>query len=64
MEVGITTKGESHKTSARDFPTPRNLGSTAATQVSEGNSGRVKALEQKVMDLKIVNRGKDYFIEQ
>ena len=24
----------------------------------------MKALEQEVMDLKIVNRGKDYFIEQ
>ena len=27
-------------------------------------SGQVKALEQEVMDLKIVNRGKDYFIDQ
>lgn len=31
---------------------------------SEKDSGQVKALEQEVMDLKIVNRGKDYFIDQ
>lgn len=28
------------------------------------DTGRAKALEQEVMDLKITNRGKDYFIEQ
>ena len=31
---------------------------------SEGNSDRLKTLDREVMDLKIVNRGKDYFIEQ
>lgn len=31
---------------------------------SEENRETMKALEQEVMDLKIVNRGKDYFIEQ
>ena len=31
---------------------------------SEKDLGQVKALEQELMDLKIVNRGKDYYIEQ
>ena len=31
---------------------------------SEGDANRLKELEQENMDLKIVNRGKDYFIEQ
>jgi predicted RNase H-like nuclease (RuvC/YqgF family) len=31
---------------------------------SEVDAGRVKDLEREVMDLKITNRGKDYFIEQ
>jgi hypothetical protein len=31
---------------------------------SEADSGRVRMLEQEVMDLKITNKGKDYFIEQ
>ena len=37
---------------------------TQPTNSSEDNSGRVKTLEQEVMDLKIINRGKDYYIEQ
>ena len=28
------------------------------------DAGRLKALEAEVMDLKIINKGKDYFIEQ
>jgi hypothetical protein len=31
---------------------------------SEVSTGRVRELEKEVMDLKITNRGKDYFIEQ
>ena len=38
--------------------------SNQPTNSSEDNSGRVKTLEQEIMDLKIVNRGKDYYIEQ
>ena len=38
--------------------------SPESTNDSEGDSDRVKSLEREVMDLKIVNRGKDYFIEQ
>ena len=38
--------------------------SSESTDDSEGDSDRVKSLEREVMDLKIVNRGKDYFIEQ
>ncbi len=44
-------------------PEPRP-GGAPANGGSEKDSGQVKALEQEVMDLKIVNRGKDYFIEQ
>ena len=32
--------------------------------VSEPGPGRVKKLEEEVMDLKITNRAKDYFIDQ
>ena len=39
-------------------------GHTPQIGAAEKDSGQVKALEQEVMDLKIVNRGKDYFIEQ
>jgi hypothetical protein len=31
---------------------------------SEADSGRTRELEKQVLDLKITNRGKDYFIEQ
>jgi hypothetical protein len=32
--------------------------------VSEADEGTIKTLEQENFDLKITNRGKDYFIEQ
>src|ERR1017187_5567037 len=35
-----------------------------ANDSSETDSGRLKELEHEVMDLKITNRGKDFFIEQ
>ncbi len=52
--------------SAGNIPnTPESRPSaTPPTNNSEDESGRVKTLEQEVMDLKIVNRGKDYYIEQ
>ena len=31
---------------------------------SEADTGRIRELEKEVMDLKITNRGKDFFIEQ
>jgi len=34
------------------------------TEPTSNDTGRVKELEKEVMDLKITNRGKDYFIEQ
>jgi hypothetical protein len=37
---------------------------TPPTPVSEASAGQVKALEQEILDLKITNKGKDYFIEQ
>jgi hypothetical protein len=44
-----------------DTPPAKN---PESTDDSEGDSDRVKSLEREVMDLRIVNRGKDYFIEQ
>ena len=31
---------------------------------SEGDLGRIQELEKEVLDLKIFNKGKDYFVEQ
>ena len=45
----------------RDTPPSK---SPESTTDSEADSDRVKSLEREVMDLRIVNRGKDYFIEQ
>jgi hypothetical protein len=36
----------------------------AVESVSEADAGRMKTLALEIMDLKITNRGKDYFIEQ
>jgi hypothetical protein len=38
--------------------------SKPSPSVTDENAKRIKDLEQEVMDLKITNRGKDYFIEQ
>lgn len=46
-----------------DAPETRSS-ATLPTNSSESESGRVRTLEHEVMDLKIVNRGKDYFIDQ
>ena len=43
---------------------PPTSKSPESTNDSEGDSDRVKSLEREVMDLEIVNRAKDYFIEQ
>jgi len=38
--------------------------SATAGEMADGDGGRIRELEKEVMDLKITNRGKDYFIEQ
>jgi DNA repair exonuclease SbcCD ATPase subunit len=45
---------------------PKNAGhpSEKSLESAEDESDRVHELEQEVMDLKITNRGKDYFIDQ
>ena len=42
----------------------RNDSERAQQTPSEAGTGRIRELEREVMDLKITNRGKDYFIEQ
>jgi hypothetical protein len=37
---------------------------TTEGREGRGDTGRVRELEKEVMDLRITNRGKDYFIEQ
>lgn len=45
---------------------PKEPSGTAPADTADGgeNPSRIRALEQEVMDLKITNRAKDYFIEQ
>jgi chromosome segregation ATPase len=55
--------GESSEESAK-IPKPSEDEMPSSRPTSEADTGRVRELEKEVMDLKITNRGKDYFIEQ
>jgi len=60
-------KAVKHGTSAEGFGTiPKSEEALPVDEKSEApvEAGRLKALEAEVMDLKIINKGKDYFIEQ
>ncbi|HEV2329284.1 MAG TPA: hypothetical protein VGY56_10900 [Verrucomicrobiae bacterium] len=46
------------------FPTGSERAQQTPAASSEAGTGRIRELEMELMDLKITNRGKDFFIEQ
>jgi hypothetical protein len=50
--------------SAGSVPKDSERQETPPATGSGASAGQVKALEQEIMDLKITNKGKDYFIDQ
>ena len=52
-----------HSESFRSVPHGAETGQNEG-RVPEEDANRLKELEKENMDLKIINRGKDYFIEQ
>jgi hypothetical protein len=65
-EKGKLAKVERPSETVQDLPNHSVPGQPEAgsSRASAGDSERLKALEKEVMDLKILNSGKDYFIEQ
>lgn len=55
---------EAFRTDSNDFGSVKKDSASEKARPAESDTERVKALEREIMDLKIVNRGKDYFIEQ
>lgn len=55
----VPPDSEAFRTIPHDAETP-----SKAVPISEGDGSRVAELEKEVMDLRILNKGKDFFIEQ
>ena len=61
--VGASGQAPQDAEAFRSVPHSANTGKKAGP-VSEGDEPRITELEKEVMDLKITNRAKDFFVEQ
>jgi len=60
----LKNQWNNHLSLAKSFPKDSERRFESTTTHSSSKEREIKSLEQEIMDLKITNKGKDYFIEQ